>query len=59
MFTLETAMAEDAWKTILKQIMLHGDEIEDERDLITKELLNVIVTVRSIEFKTTRRICIV
>jgi len=46
MFTLETAMAEDAWKTILKQIMLHGDEIEDERDLITKELLNVIVTVQ-------------
>ena len=36
MFTLETAMAEDAWKIILKQIMVHGDEIEDERDLITK-----------------------
>ena len=46
MFTLETAMAEDAWKTILKQIMEHGTEVEDERDLITKELLNVIVTVQ-------------
>ena len=46
MFTLETAMAEDAWKTILKQIMEHGTEVEDERDLIMKELLNVIVTVQ-------------
>lgn len=46
MFTLETAMAEDAWKIILKQIMVHGDEIEDELDLITKELLNVIVTIQ-------------
>jgi thymidylate synthase len=46
MFTLETAMAEDAWKTILKQIMEHGTEVEDECDLIMKELLNVIVTVQ-------------
>jgi len=45
MFTLETAMAEDAWKTILKQIMEHGNELEDERNLIIKELVNVIVTV--------------
>lgn len=36
MFTLETEMAEDAWKTILNQIMEHGTEVEDERDLITK-----------------------
>lgn len=46
MFTLETALAQDAWKTILKQIIVHGDEIEDERDLIIRELLNVIVTVQ-------------
>jgi len=26
--------------------MEHGDEIEDEHDLIAKELLNVIVTFR-------------
>jgi thymidylate synthase len=45
MFTIETAKAEDAWISILKQIMDFGDLIEDERDLITKELLNVIVTV--------------
>jgi hypothetical protein len=46
MFTLETVLAQDAWKTILKQIIVHGDEIEDERDLIIRELLNVIVTVQ-------------
>ncbi|MGB7967969.1 MAG: thymidylate synthase [Methanobacterium sp.] len=45
MFTIETAKAEDAWIAIIKQIMDHGDMIEDERDLITKEILNVIVTV--------------
>ena len=46
MFTIETAKAEDAWIAIIKQIMDHGDMVEDERDLITKEILNVIVTVQ-------------
>ena len=46
MFKLETDKAEDAWKTILKHIMDCGDEIEDERDLITKEILNLIVIVK-------------
>ena len=46
MFTMETAKAEDAWIAIIKQIMDHGDIVEDERDLTTKELLNVIVTVK-------------
>jgi thymidylate synthase len=46
MFTIETAKAEDGWIAIIKQIMGHGDMVEDERDLITKEILNVIVTVQ-------------
>ncbi|MFZ0441278.1 MAG: thymidylate synthase [Methanobacterium sp.] len=46
MFTIETAMAEDAWKVILKEIMDHGDEIEDERELITREILNVVATIQ-------------
>ena len=46
MFTFEITLAEDAWKYILKLIMEHGDEIEDEHDLIANELLNVIVTFR-------------
>jgi thymidylate synthase len=46
MFTVETELADVAWKTILKHILDNGDEIEDERDLITKELLNVLVTVK-------------
>ena len=46
MFTFEITLAEDAWKNILKLIMEHGDEIEDEHDLVVKELLNVIVTVQ-------------
>ncbi len=45
MFTIETTKAEDAWNIILKQIMEFGDLVEDERELVTKELLNVIVTV--------------
>ncbi|MFZ0441656.1 MAG: thymidylate synthase, partial [Methanobacterium sp.] len=46
MFTIETALAEDAWKVILKEIMDHGDEIEDERELITREILNVVATIQ-------------
>ncbi len=45
MFTFETSNAEDVWKTILKSIMEQGEELEDEHDLVMKELLNVIVTV--------------
>lgn len=45
MFTVKTALAEDAWKMVLKEIVNKGEEIEDERELITKELLNVVVTV--------------
>jgi thymidylate synthase len=46
MFTMETKKAEDAWIAIIKQIIDHGDMVDDERDLITKELLNVIITVQ-------------
>jgi thymidylate synthase len=46
MFTFETALAEDAWKNILKLIIEHGDELEDEHDLVIRELLNVIMTVQ-------------
>ena len=46
MFTIETVKAEEAWIAIIKKIMDDGDIIEDERDLITKEILNVIVTVQ-------------
>ncbi len=53
MFTLETDLAQDAWKSILKQIMDYGEDLEDERNLHTKELLNVIVTItRSYNFRT-------
>lgn len=45
MFTIETQLATDAWKTVLNQIMEFGDEIEDEDEEFTKELLNVVVTV--------------
>ena len=45
MFTIETTKAEDAWINIINQIMDNGDMVEDERDLITKEILNVIVTI--------------
>ena len=45
MFTLETDLAQDAWRSILKQIMDYGEDVEDERNLHTKELLNVIVTI--------------
>jgi len=46
MFTVETSLATEAWKTSLRYILESGDEIEDERGLITKELLNLIVTVQ-------------
>ena len=46
MLTFETALAEDAWKNILKLIMEQGDEVKDEHDLVIRELLNVIVTVQ-------------
>ena len=46
MFTIETNNAEDAWIAIIKQIMDHGDMVEDERELMTREILNVIVTVQ-------------
>lgn len=45
MFTVETAFAEDAWKDVLKEIIKNGEEIEDEHELVTKELLNVVITV--------------
>lgn len=45
MFTVETAIAEDAWREVLIEIIKKGEEIEDERELITKELLNVVVTI--------------
>jgi len=45
MFTLETALVQDAWKSILKEIMENGEDLEDERNLHTKELLNVVVTI--------------
>jgi thymidylate synthase len=45
LFTTESQLAIDAWKTVLRQIMDFGDEIEDEDEELTKELLNVIVTV--------------
>ena len=45
MFTKETAKAEDTSIAIIEQIMSHGDIIEDERNHITKEIINVIVTV--------------
>ena len=45
MFTFETDMAETGWKTVLSQIIEYGDTIEDETGLISKELLNVVVTV--------------
>ncbi|MDD3985753.1 MAG: thymidylate synthase [Methanobacterium sp.] len=45
MFTLETALVQDAWKSILKEIMYNGEDVEDERNLHTKELLNVVVTI--------------
>jgi thymidylate synthase len=46
MFTVETNVAKDAWKISLRHIFESGDEIEDERGLITKELLNLMVTVQ-------------
>ncbi len=46
MFTVETNVATEAWKISLRHILESGDEIEDERGLITKELLNLMVTVQ-------------
>jgi thymidylate synthase len=46
LFTIETDSALDAWRTVLEQIMESGEEIEDENEDITKELLNVMVTVK-------------
>lgn len=46
MFTIETKKAEDAWIIIIEQIMGNGDIVEDERNHITKEILNMIVTVQ-------------
>jgi thymidylate synthase len=45
MFTIETILVEDAWKRVLKEIIDNGEEIEDENEMVTKELLNVMVTV--------------
>jgi thymidylate synthase len=45
MVTIKTATAEDAWKMIVKQVMKNGIQLEDERDSVTKELLNVVVVV--------------
>ena len=45
MITITTGHAEDAWKTLLTIIMKEGDDIEDEDNFISKELLNLIVTI--------------
>jgi thymidylate synthase len=45
MITVKTAMAQDAWKTVIHHIMESGIDVEDEGNFITKELLNVVVTV--------------
>lgn len=45
MITVKTAKAEDAWKIIVRQIMKEGAQVIDERGSVTKELLNVLVTV--------------
>jgi thymidylate synthase len=46
LYSLETLLAVDAWRTVLKQIMKSGDEIEDENEDVVKELLNVMITIK-------------
>jgi thymidylate synthase len=46
LYIVETVLAVDAWKTVLEEIMKSGDEIEDENEDITRELMNVMITVR-------------
>lgn len=45
MISIKTGNAEEAWKTIVRQIMKNGELVEDERGSVTKELLNVIATI--------------
>jgi thymidylate synthase len=37
----------DGWKQLVKKIMLEGQDIEDERGSLTKEILNVLIQIKN------------
>ena len=36
----------DGWQTLVRKIMTEGKEIRDERGSLTKELLNIMVSIK-------------
>ena len=45
-FLIEKDEIADGWETLVRKIMKEGQEIEDERDSLTKELLNIMVSIK-------------
>ena len=43
---IETDEIADGWEKLVKKIITDGDEIQDERGSLTKEILNVIVSIK-------------
>ncbi len=46
-FLIEADEIADGWKTLVTKIMKEGKEIKDERGSLTRELLNIMVSIRS------------
>lgn len=44
-FQVEVNQIADGWETLVKKIMEEGQEINDERGSLTKEILNTLVTI--------------
>jgi len=44
-FQIEVSEIADGWETLVKKIMAEGKEIKDERGSLTKEILNMLVTI--------------
>ncbi|WP_225370005.1 thymidylate synthase family protein [Methanobrevibacter arboriphilus] len=36
----------DGWETLVKEIMKNGKDVNDERGSLTKEILNVMVSIK-------------
>jgi len=45
-FLIEKDEIADGWETLVRKIMKEGQEIKDERGSLTKELLNIMVSIK-------------